>query len=105
MSETTTALTHNMPRIALISIYVAENNGVRFLASSLRSAGYPAVEVYFKDYQHHCFTPPTARETELLFSLLVRERITLVGISLRAGGYLKYAAHLTAARSTTSAAS
>lgn len=81
--------------MGLISIYVTENNGIRFLASSLRQAGFRAVEIYLKDYQHHCYTPPTERELQLLVDTLAQSKVSAVGISLRAGGYLKLAAQLT----------
>ncbi len=82
--------------IALISIYVAENNGVRFLAHALRRSGFRAVEFYLKDYRHHDFRLPSEKEYELLISKLRDINPELIGISLRAGAYLKFAASLTA---------
>ncbi|MBQ7567812.1 B12-binding domain-containing radical SAM protein, partial [bacterium] len=87
---------NKMPPLALISIYVVENNGVRFLASSLRQNGFDAIEIYLKDYQHHHFSPPTPRELELLIDILRQRQVSLIGLSLRAGGYLRCAASLTA---------
>ncbi len=84
------------PTVALISLYVVENNGVRYLASSLRSQGFPVVEIYLKDYQHHHFVPPSERELELLTETLRTHDVGLIGFSVRAGGYLKCAAELTA---------
>ena len=54
------------------------------------------MEIYFKDYRHHSFVLPTARETELLTETLKREKIDVIGISVRAGGYWRFAAALTA---------
>ena len=72
--------------IALISLYIVENNGVRFLASSLRSQGWQVIEIYFKDYQHHHFTEPTETELALLIETLRREKVDIIGLSGRAGG-------------------
>lgn len=77
--------------IALISLYIVENNGIRFLASSLRSRGWRVVEIYFKDYQHHCFTKPSATELSTLLTTLRREQVDIIGLSVRAGGYYKLA--------------
>ncbi len=81
--------------IALISLYIVENNGVRFLASSLRSQGWHVIEIYFKDYQHHHFTEPTETELALLIETLRREKVDIIGLSVRAGGYSELARSLT----------
>ena len=75
-------------KTGLVSLYVFENNGVRFLASSLRKSGHKAVEVYFKDYLHHHFVPPSPKEYDLLLDFLKKQNLDLIGISLRAGAYL-----------------
>ena len=80
--------------IALISLYIVENNGIRFLASSLRSQGWRVIEIYFKDYQHHHFTEPSDKEYALLSETLHREKVDLIGLSVRAGGYSKLAQSL-----------
>lgn len=82
-------------KIALISVYVIENNGVRFLGATCRNAGYEVVEIYFKDYVHHHFVPPEPKEYDLLIALLKEKAPDLVGISLRAGAYLPVAKHIT----------
>ncbi|MGM9999320.1 MAG: B12-binding domain-containing radical SAM protein [Candidatus Bruticola sp.] len=80
--------------IALISIYIVENNGIRFLASALRSKGWRVIEIYFKDYQHHHFTNPSDQELSLLIDVLRREKADIIGLSVRAGGYYKFASKL-----------
>ncbi|MGM9992688.1 MAG: B12-binding domain-containing radical SAM protein [Candidatus Bruticola sp.] len=80
--------------IALISIYIVENNGIRFLASALRSQGWRVIEIYFKDYQHHHFTNPSSKEIYLLTDILRREQVDIIGLSVRAGGYYKFASRL-----------
>jgi radical SAM superfamily enzyme YgiQ (UPF0313 family) len=77
--------------IALISLYVFENNGVRILAAALRDAGFTVNEIYFKDYLHHRFIPPTDKEIARLKQVLEDTKPGLVGVSLRAGAYLQAA--------------
>lgn len=75
-------------KTGLVSLYVFENNGIRFLASSLRKKGREVVEVYFKDYIHHHFVPPSPNEYDQLLNFLDKQNLDLIGISLRAGAYL-----------------
>jgi radical SAM superfamily enzyme YgiQ (UPF0313 family) len=75
-------------KVALISLYVFENNGVRLLASVLRNAGHEVHEIYFKDYLHHHFVGPTDLEIDRMLGLLRDKGVGLVGISVRAGAYL-----------------
>ncbi|MDP8223509.1 MAG: cobalamin-dependent protein [Candidatus Lernaella stagnicola] len=82
-------------RIALVSLYVIENNGVRFLAAMLRNAGFTVYEIYFKDYRHHHFDEPTPREIDNFIELLTTLHVDLVGFSVRAGAYLAVARDLT----------
>jgi len=82
-------------KIGLVSLYVFENNGIRFLSASLREAGYKTYEIYFKDYVHHHFVPPTDDEIDKLIELLKKLDLDLVGISLRAGAYLPVAIEVT----------
>ena len=81
--------------LTLVSIYLAENNGVRHIASSLRRHGHRVYEIYFKDYLHHRFITPTDREVAGLLRVLRETGTTLVGLSLRAGAYLPVARALT----------
>lgn len=82
--------------IGLISIYVFENNGIRYLASSLRRQGHQVTEVYLNDYVHHNYIAPTETELNLLLEVLVKQDVKLVGISLRAGAYLILCTEITA---------
>ncbi len=73
--------------VALISLYDLENNAIRQLASGLRHKGWRVLEIYFKDWRNNRLDPPTSSELRLLLGLLRRERVSLVGISLRASAY------------------
>lgn len=83
------------PVFGLISLYVVENNGVRFISSILRQHGFKVVEIYLKDYYHHKFIWPTAAEMDHVIRLLRLNKVNIVGLSLRAGGYLKICRQLT----------
>lgn len=83
------------PVFGIISLYVVENNGVRFIASMLRQHGYEVVEIYLKDYYHHRFVEPTAKELDDVVKVLRDRGVDLVGISLRAGGYFRICRRLT----------
>lgn len=83
------------PRIALVSIYDVENNAVRLLAAVLRRAGFPAVEIYFKDWVSNHLDPASDTELENLVKVLRREEIQLVCFSLRASAYRNVARILT----------
>ena len=74
-------------RIALISLYDVENYAVRVLANYLRTAGQPALEVYFKDWKNNAFVEPTAVELEHLAAGIRRFEADIVGLSLRASAY------------------
>ena len=56
-------------KIAVISLYALENNGVRHIASSLREAGYSVTEIYFKDWVNnnfHLSSHPTTIKNSLM---------------------------------------
>ena len=82
-------------KTALLSLYVYNNNGVRFLASTLRKSGHEVTEIYFKDYVYHHFVPPTEEEYRLLVDLIKKQNIGLLGISMRAGAYTPVAKEIT----------
>lgn len=84
-----------MLRVALISLYILESNGIRYLASSLRHEGVETDEIYLDYFIHHHYQPPDERQIELLIDLLRRREVGLVGISLRAGAYLPICKELT----------
>lgn len=79
----------------IISLYVIENNGVRFISAMLRQQGWEVVEVYLKDYYHARFVWPTEQELDNVVKVLRERRVDLVGISLRAGGYFRLCKELT----------
>lgn len=82
-------------KIALVSLYVFENNGVRFLASVLRQAGFQVYEIYFKDYLHHRYIPPSDEEIARFRQVITENEIGLAGVSIRAGAYLEAGKQLT----------
>ena len=45
-------------RIAVVSLYALENNGVRHVSSSLRQEGFSVTEIYFKDWVNNRFPWP-----------------------------------------------
>ena len=61
-------------KIAVISLYALENNGVRHIASSLREAGYSVTEIYFKDWVNNNFPWPKELEVQNLIDLLLYKR-------------------------------
>ncbi len=82
-------------RIAIISLYALENNGVRHIAASLRHAGFHVTEIYFKDWTNNHFPWPREREMELLLEQLRHRRIHVVGISVRASAFHRIASTIT----------
>ena len=81
--------------LALVSLYVLENNGVRHVAASLREQGFTVTEIYFKDWVNNAFEWPTRREVDLLVDLIASRGCDIVGLSVRASGYAHLAAALT----------
>ena len=82
-------------RIAVVSLYALENNGVRHVASSLREAGFPVTEVYFKDWVNNSFPWPEEREVQDLIGLLRERGVQWVGFSVRASAFHRMAKYLT----------
>ncbi len=83
------------PRIAIVSLYALENNGVRHVTSSLREAGFSVAEVYFKDWVNNRFPWPTEAEVQDLIGLLRRREIEYIGLSVRASAFHRMAKYLT----------
>ncbi len=83
------------PRIALISLYALENNGIRYVATGLRQAGFPVTEIYFKDWKNNHFPWPSEDEILALLDLLRSRRIQFVGFSVRASAFHRIASALT----------
>lgn len=82
-------------RIAVISLYALENNGVRHVASSLREDGFAVTEIYFKDWVNNRFPWPTELEVQNLLDLLVERKIDVIGLSVRASAFHRMAKFLT----------
>lgn len=82
-------------RIAVISLYALENNGVRHVASSLREDGFAITEIYFKDWVNNRFPWPTEIEVQNLLDLLAERKIDVIGLSVRASAFHRMAKFLT----------
>jgi anaerobic magnesium-protoporphyrin IX monomethyl ester cyclase len=82
-------------RIAVVSLYALENNGVRHVASSLRKEGFDVTEIYFKDWVNNRFPWPTEQEVQNLLDLLKERGIQVVGLSVRASAFHRMAKFLT----------
>lgn len=82
-------------RIALISLYILESNGIRYLSASLRRAGFHTDEIFLGHFIHHHQEYPGEATQNLLISLLRERKPDLVGMSVRAGAYLTMATELT----------
>ena len=82
-------------RVAVVSLYALENNGVRHVASSLRREGFGVTEIYFKDWVNNRFPWPEEREVQGLLDLLRERRIEVVGLSVRASAFHRMAKYLT----------
>jgi anaerobic magnesium-protoporphyrin IX monomethyl ester cyclase len=82
-------------RIAVVSLYALENNGVRHVASSLREAGFGVTEIYFKDWVNNSFPWPDEQEVQDLIALLRERKIEIVGFSVRASAFHRMAKYLT----------
>ena len=82
-------------RIAVISLYALENNGVRHIASNLREAGFEVTEIYFKDWVNNNFPWPSEIEVRNLLNLLRERQIEFVGMSVRASAFHRMAKYLT----------
>ena len=91
MSEIPTKKT----KIAIISLYALENNGVRHVSSSLRRAGFPVTEVYFKDWVNNNFPWPDEIEVQNFINLLKEREIDFIGFSVRASAFHRMAKYLT----------
>ncbi|MCB9778517.1 MAG: cobalamin B12-binding domain-containing protein [Alphaproteobacteria bacterium] len=86
---------HRDLRIAVVSLYALENNGVRHVSTALRQAGFPVTEIYFKDWVNNHFPWPSEQEVQALIQLLVERRIEWVGLSVRASAFHRMAKYLT----------
>jgi len=82
-------------RVAVVSLYALENNGVRHIASSLRQAGFTVTEIYFKDWVNNSFPWPQEVEVQDLIELLRSRGIQWVGFSVRASAFHRLAKYLT----------
>jgi anaerobic magnesium-protoporphyrin IX monomethyl ester cyclase len=82
-------------KIAVISLYALENNGVRQVASSLREKGFDITEIYFKDWVNNRFPWPIEIEVQNLVDLMRKREIEVVAISVRASAFHKMAKFLT----------
>lgn len=71
------------PRLALIALYSFESLGIRYVASSLRAAGFECLELFYRDFRRNTFEYPKPEELRPLISILREKEADIVGISLR----------------------
>jgi len=81
--------------IGLISLYVIENSGIRFLAAILRRSGFRVTEIYFKDWINNRVTWPRDVEIANLIRILRERKVDLVGLSVRASAFIDIAEFIT----------
>ena len=81
--------------IALISLYVFENTGIRLLAAILRGAGIRVHEIYFKDWVTNRIEAPSEDELDLLVEQVRLSGVDLVGMSVRASAFHRIARTVT----------
>ncbi len=86
-----------MSRIGLISLYVVESNGIRFLASALREAGYDVDEYYLGYHLHHVERTLDSEDVQRLIDKMRERGVGVVGLSVRIGALLTHAIELTQA--------
>ena len=82
-------------KVAIISLYALENNGVRHVASSLREEGFQVTEIYFKDWVNNRFPWPEEQEVQNLIGLLRDRGVDVIGFSVRASAFHRMAKYLT----------
>ena len=85
-----------MARVGLISLYVVESSGIRYLSAALRKAGIETDEYYLGYHLHHVPRRHDVEEIERLVELMRSREVALVGISARIGAFLPLAAELSA---------
>ena len=83
------------PVIALVSLYIVENSGVRLVSAMLRRHGFGVHEIYFKDWLNNRVGPPSEREVRLLLRQLRDSGADLVGLSVRASAFHRLATDIT----------
>jgi len=85
----------NEKAIGLISLYVAENYGLRLLSALLRKNGYRVVEIYLKDWKNNLLEWPSELEIKNLIGILKQYNVSLAGVSVRASGFMDIAKLIT----------
>ncbi len=81
--------------VALVSLYVIENSGIRTLAAVLRRNGHKVTEIYFKDWINNRIEWPSEKELANLSAVLQDRNVDLVGLSVRASAFIDIAVHMT----------
>ncbi len=84
-----------MSRVGLISLYVVESNGIRFLASALRGAGFETDEYYLGYHLHHVTRTLDPEDVQRLVTKMRERGVAVVGLSVRIGALLPHAIELT----------
>lgn len=70
-----------LTKAMIVGLYGIENSGVRHLTAMLRSRGYRADLMFFKDWRHNRVEWPTAGEYQLLVDQIRREAYDVIGLS------------------------
>jgi len=83
-----------MPKIALVSLYGIENNGIRSISAVLNKKGFNTHIIFFKRWVNNDICLPSEQEKEILISLLRELKVELVGMGF-ISPFLKIAQDLT----------
>ena len=81
--------------IALISLYVIENSGIRYISALLRRHGFKVTEIYFKDWINNRVSWPREVELSNLIRILREREVDLIGVSVRASAFIDIAEFVT----------
>lgn len=71
-------------KVVLVSLYGIENRGVRYIAASLKDAGFHPVLVLLKRWVNNDIEPPTDAEYRLVVELIAEQAPVLVGFGFGA---------------------
>ena len=82
-------------RVGLISLYVIESNGIRYLSAALRTAGIDTDEYYIGYHLHHVVRELDETDLAMLLQHMRQRGISIVGLSVRIGALLPQYIQLT----------
>src|SRR3954469_11969766 len=70
-----------LTKVLIIGLYGIENSGVRHLTAMMRTHGYRADLLFFKDWRHNSVDWPTGKEYEILCNLAKEGGYDVIGLS------------------------